>query len=174
MKNAPLSLDQSYPTLINVVSDPEGSCHGGYDVECDIQVAQSANNERRWRVQLGVTFKVKGAAVAAHRGEVTYVGIFTVVDEFPLEKMYRLIGVDAPSILYSSIRELVALLTGRSSTKTVLLPTVSFIQNVVVVPQAPDKSEGVASAKTAPLVRSAGRKKFTGRGRNKARLHARR
>jgi preprotein translocase subunit SecB len=172
MKNAPLSLDQSYPTLINVVSDPEGSCNGGYDVECDIQVAQSANNERRWRVQLGVTFKAKGAAVAAHRGEVTYVGIFTVVDEFPLEKMYRLIGVDAPSILYSSIRELVALLTGRSSTRTVLLPTVSFIQNVVEPPQAPDQTKGVRSLKKSKDTRGVGGKKSTGRGRRKLRLAA--
>lgn len=132
MKSAPLSLDLSYPTLIHVVSDPEGSCNAGYDVECDVQVWQSANNERKWRVQLGVKFKAKGATVAAHCGEVTYVGLFTVVEDFPLEKMYRLIGVDAPSILYSSIRELLALLTGRSSNKTVLLPTVSFIENVVV------------------------------------------
>jgi preprotein translocase subunit SecB len=157
MKNAPLSLDVSYPTLIHVVSEPEGSCDGGYDVECDVQIGQSANNERRWRVQLGVKFKAKGATVAAHRGEVTYVGIFTVVDDFPLEKMYRLIGVDAPSILYSSIRELVALLTGRGPTKTVLLPTVSFIENVVVPSvQSPagTKTDNVATRAEGRLVKT--------------------
>src|SRR5205814_4888634 len=160
MKNAPLSLEVSYPTLIHLVSDPEGSCNAGFDVECDIQVGQSASNKRRWRVQLGVKFKAKGAAVAAHRGEVSYVGIFTVVDDFPLEKMYRLIGVDAPSILYSSIRELVALLTGRSSTKTVLLPTVSVIENVVVPPpESTAQSEEVGAAKTMPAARNRGRKK---------------
>jgi preprotein translocase subunit SecB len=148
MKNAPLSLDLSFPTLIHVVSAPEGSCNGGYDVQCDLQVGQSTNNERRWRVQLGVKFKAKGATVAAHSGEVTYVGIFTVDDDFPLEKMYRLIGVDAPSILYSSIRELVALLTGRGQTKTVLLPAVSFIENVVV--PSKEDSAGKEPALTTP------------------------
>lgn len=132
MKNAAFSLDASYPTLIHVISDPEGSAKTGYDVECEIQVWQSADNARTWRVQLNVKFKPKVATIADHRGEVTYVGIFTAVEECPVEKMYRLIGVDAPSILYSSIRELVALLTGRGSTKTVLLPAVSFIENTLV------------------------------------------
>src|SRR6266496_542622 len=149
MKNAPLSLDASYPTLIHVISDPEGSRDAAYDVECDVQVGRSESNERRWRIQLGVKFKAKETAVAAHRGEVTYVGIFTVADDYPKEKMYRLIGVDAPSILYSSIRELVALLTGRSSKQTVLLPTVSFIENVVLpVAESPTsaKSNGDVAA----------------------------
>lgn len=148
MKSAPLSLDASYPTLIHVVNDPEGSSDASYDVECDIQVAQNATNERRWRVELGVKFKGKGTAAAAHRGEVTYVGIFTVVDECPNEKMYRLIGVDAPSILYSSVRELVALLTGRGSTRIVFLPTVSFIENVVVPPTKDEKEPAGSPAPT--------------------------
>src|SRR5438477_2496975 len=114
MKTAPLSLDVSYPTLIHIVSELEGSCDAGYDVACEVQVAQGATQKRRWRVELRVKFNAKGVKHAAFKGEVAYVGIFTVVDDYPEEKMYRLVGVDAPSILYSSIRELVALLTGRS------------------------------------------------------------
>jgi preprotein translocase subunit SecB len=130
----PLSLDLSYPTLIHVVSEPEGSCDAGYDVECDLRVGQNTTQERRWRVELRVRFGAKSVKQPAYKCQVTYVGIFTVADDYPKEKMYRLIGVDAPSILYSSIRELVALLTGRGATKTVILPTVSFIENVVVPP----------------------------------------
>lgn len=128
---APLSLDVSYPTLINVVSDIEGTCEA-YDVECDVDVAQSASDERRWRVRLSVSFNAKGAAVAAHKGQVTYVGIFTVVPEYPLEKMPKLVAVTAPSLLYSAIRELVALLTGRGPLRTVQLPAVSFLDNILV------------------------------------------
>lgn len=142
MKTAPLSLELSYPILIHVISDPEGACEAGYDVECDIRIGQNKNNERQWRVQLAVKFSAKGAAVAAHRGEVTYVGIFAVAEDCPAEKMFRLIAVDAPSILYSSIRELVALLTGRGRTKMVLLPAVSFVQNVIEPPpEVADQSE---------------------------------
>ena len=143
LKPAPLSLDLSYPTLIHVVSDIEGACEG-YDVESDIEIGQSKNQERRWRVQLAVKFSAKGAAVAAHKGEVTYVGIFTVAPSYPAEKMPRLVAVNAPSILYSAIRELVALLTGRGPLGTVQLPAVSFIENVLVL--APD-----AEPKTHPV-----------------------
>lgn len=146
MKNAPLSLDVSYPTLIHIVSDPDGARDTGHDVECNAQVWRSQRNERKWRVQLAVKFKPKGSGVAAHRGEITYMGIFTVVEDYPAEKMFRLIGVDAPSILYSSIRELVALLTGRSSTTTVMLPTVSFIDNIVVSPTESVKAKKLPSA----------------------------
>jgi len=147
MKTAPLSLELSYPILIHVISDPEGACEAGYDVECDVGIGQNKNNERQWRVQLGVKFSAKGAAVAAHRGEVTYVGIFAVAEDCPAEKMFRLIAVDAPSILYSSIRELVALLTGRGRTKTVLLPAVSFIQNVLEPPPEGTDQNETASRK---------------------------
>ena len=175
MKTAPLSLDASYPTLIHVISDPEGSRDAAYDVECDVQVWQGENNKRRWRVRLGVKFKAKGDVVALHRGEVTYLGIFTVAEDYPEEKMYRLIGVDAPSILYSSVRELVALLTGRSSSKTVLLPTVSFIENVVVpAPEPVVQPHPAAAAEESPKFGAGERRKTADRSRGKAKQHARR
>jgi preprotein translocase subunit SecB len=146
MKNAPLSVDFSYPTLVHLISDPQGASEVKYDVTCEIEVWRGESNPRKWRVQLRVEFKPKAGTNAAHRGEITYVGIFTVADDCPEEKMYRLIGVDAPSILYSSIRELVALLTGRGPTKTVLLPTVSFIENVVVpAPETPSEARSASS-----------------------------
>lgn len=146
MKSAPLSLDFSYPIQINIVSDPEGACDAGYDVGCDIAIAQSNSNQRRWRIQLEVKFSAKGVKNPAHKGEVTYIGIFTVADDYPAEKMPRLVAVNAPSMLYSSIRELVALLTGRSPLRTVLLPTVSFVENVIApLPAASAEDEPVPS-----------------------------
>jgi hypothetical protein len=89
--------------------------------------------------------------------------------------MYRLIGVDAPSILYSSVRELVALLTGRSSSKTVLLPTVSFIENVVVpAPEPVVQPHPAAAAEESPKFGAGERRKTADRSRGKAKQHARR
>src|SRR5438874_9068687 len=162
MKSAPLSLDFSYPTRINVVSEPEGACDGGYDVGCDIEVGQNSSNSRRWRIQLKVKFSAKGVKRPAHKGEVTYIGIFTVADDYPAEKMSRLVAVNAPSMLYSSIRELVALLTGRSPLPNVLLPTVSFFENVIT-PLPPEPVEGEAIPSPAqsrkPKVSARSRKK---------------
>ncbi len=157
LKPAPLALDLSYPTLIHLVSDIEGTCEG-YDVESDIQVAQSKTHERRWRVQLAIAFSAKGTAVPAHKGEITYVGIFTVDPRYPAEKIPKLVAVNAPSILYSAIRELVALLTGRGPLRTVQLPAVSFVENILIPDSEADEqthpipkklSEGMPAAKSA-------------------------
>lgn len=172
MKTAPLSLETSFPSLIHIASDLEGSCDAGFDVACDLQVAQSATQKRRWRVELRVKFTAKGVKQPAYKGEVTYVGIFTLDDDCPEQRMYRLIGVDAPSILYSSVRELVALLTGRSSAKTVLLPTVSFIENVVVpsVESEPEAKPPIVQESPEPYGGKS--QKITKRPRGKTKSHA--
>jgi preprotein translocase subunit SecB len=148
MKSAPLSLNVSYPTRINLVSEPEGACDAGYDVACDIEVGQNTTNPRRWRIVLEVKFSAKGVKRPAHKGEVAYVGIFTVAEDYPEDRMPRLVAVNAPSMLYSSIRELVALLTGRGPLRSVLLPTVSFIENVISpLPPEPHVTEPLAVEK---------------------------
>jgi preprotein translocase subunit SecB len=168
----PLSLDVSYPTLIHVVSDPEGSCEAGCDVSCDLRVAQNATQKRRWRVELCVKFTAKGVKEPAYKGEVTYVGIFTVADDCPEQRMYRLIGVDAPSILYSSVRELAALLTGRSSAKTVLLPTVSFIENVVVPSSESEPQTQPPRVQESPESYAGEPRKIARRPRGKTKSHS--
>ena len=151
MRSAPLSLDVSYPTRINLVSEPEGACDAGYDVACDIEVGQNTTHPRRWRILLSVKFSAKGVKRPAHKGEIAYVGIFTVADDYPAEKMSRLVAVNAPTMLYSSIRELVALLTGRTPLRTVLLPTVSFIENAITpLPPGPPDDEPVPTVREEP------------------------
>jgi preprotein translocase subunit SecB len=174
MKSAPLSLDFSYPIRINVVSEPEGACDAGYDVACDIEVGQNATNPRRWRIQLEVKFSAKGVKRPAYKGEVTYVGIFTVAEEYPNDKIPHLVAVTGPSILYSSIRELVALLTGRGPIRpSVLLPTVSFVGNVVApLSESTAQTEGTAMVKETPEIGRADRRKTAIHPRAKRKLHA--
>jgi preprotein translocase subunit SecB len=164
MKTTPLSLQISYPTLIHITSDPQGVRDAGYDVECDVNVWQNKSNDRRWRVQVSVKFKGKGATTPAHQGEVTYVGIFSVADDCPSEKMYRLIGVEAVSILYSSIRELVAVLTGRGGTRIVHLPVVSFVEGGIV----PQEKRG-ARLRSAHGKAAAARLRVPGKTKGRAR-----
>jgi preprotein translocase subunit SecB len=174
MKTAPLSLDASYPTLIHIVSELEGSSDAGYDVQCDVQVAQSKEQERRWRIELGVKFSAKGVKRPAYQGEIKYVGIFTVADEYPTENIPRLVAVTAPSILYSSIRELVALLTGRSPLRPfVLLPTVSFIDGVIKpLPESEAQAKAMRVAEGAGAAGGVGRRKTASYTREKRKLHA--
>ena len=174
MKAAPLSLDLAYPTLIHLVTELEGSCDAGYDVQCDLQFAQNKEQQRRWRIELGVTFSAKGVKRPAYKGEVRYVGFFTVAADYPDNKIPHLVAVTGPSILYSSIRELVALLTGRSPVRpSVLLPTISFLGNVVrPLSESTAQTEGTAVVKETPDIGSADRRKTASRARGKRKLHA--
>ena len=174
MKAAPLSLDLVYPKLIHLVSELEGSSDAGYDVQCDLQFAQNKEQQRRWRIELGVTFSAKGVKRPAYKGEVRYVGFFTVAGDYPSDKIPHLVAVTGPSILYSSIRELVALLTGRSPLRpSVLLPTVSFLGNVVTtLSESTAQTQGTAVVKETPDIRSADRRKPESRPREKRKLHA--
>jgi len=173
MKAAPLSLETSYPTLIHIDSEPEGSSDAGYDVQCDVQVFQSKEQERRWRIELGVTFSAKGVKRPAYKGEIRYVGIFTVAADYPSDRIRHVVAVTGPSILYSSIRELVALLTGRSPLRpSVLLPTVSFMGAVIKpLPESGDQAQRTAVVQESPEIDVRERRKTHSRLRDRAKLH---
>lgn len=173
---APLWLEVSYPTLIHVVSELEGSSDAGYDIQCDVQFGQNKEQERRWRIELGVKFSAKGVKRPAHKGEVRYVGIFTVAADYPGDKIPHLVAVTGPSILYSSIRELVALLTGRNPLRrAVLLPTLSFIGSVVrPASESAAQTQRTAVAEESPEFGGGERRKTASRLREKGKLHANR
>jgi len=57
---------------------------------------------------------------------VTVVGIFTVDETFRHDHLERLIRVNGSSVLYSAMREFVALFTSRGPWGAVKLPTVNF------------------------------------------------
>jgi preprotein translocase subunit SecB len=99
---------------------------------------------------------------------VQYIGFFSVDEPVPEGQMGRMVAVTAPSILYSSIRELLALLTGRGPMPCLLLPVVTFIDHDSMA-QAFTESEATqegTSVKEEPGVEY-GRKKSPAKGRRK-------
>jgi preprotein translocase subunit SecB len=126
MTTAPLHLETSFPIKIELVTnlDP-GEQAREIDAKTDVSFAQNETDARQWQVTLSVEFAGKGAP-APYKGSVDYIGYFTVSADYPEEKMPRLVAITCPSMLYSSIRELVALLTGRGPHRPLMLPTVSF------------------------------------------------
>jgi preprotein translocase subunit SecB len=144
MKPTPLSLIRAYPEHIHVETDAEGVSDTDYNLECELEIGQNKEQERLWRVCVDVSFGGKKGIKAAYHGRIRYVGFFSVSEPVPKDKMERIIAVTAPSILYSSIRELVALLTGRGPGKAVMLPVVSFLDNANAL--VPPKVETAAPA----------------------------
>lgn len=129
MKRTPLRLKLAYPEVVSVATDVDGNPEADYDVSCKLEIGQNQADSRMWRICLGVKFGGKPPDAPPHRGEVRYVGFFAVESDVADEKMERVIAVTAPSILYSSIREFLALLTGRGPMPCVMLPVVSFMDH---------------------------------------------
>lgn len=126
MKPSSLRLETSFPAKVSIVNHIDGDPDATIVPECDPEFLQNKANPRLWQVKLNVTFAGKPGTRALHEGEIEFVGLFTVTDEVPEDKMARFVAVTCPSILYSSAREVVALLTGRGPYKAYLLPAVSF------------------------------------------------
>lgn len=131
MKPSPLRLETSFPAKVSIKNHIDGDSEAEILPECAPEFLQNKANPRLWQVKLNVKFAGKPGTRALHEGEIEFVGLFTVTDEVPVESMARLVAVTCPSILYSSAREVVALITGRGPYKAFLLPTVSFTDGTI-------------------------------------------
>jgi len=132
---APLNLDLSFPRKIELTANLEGGEHvRELTTRCELNFGQNKDNARQWQTVLTVHFEGKGGA-GPYKGCVEYVGLFTVSADYPEEKMARLVAITCPSMLYSSARELVALLTGRGPHRALMLPSVSFQDTTLNGPQ---------------------------------------
>ncbi len=110
---------------------------------------RSADDPRQWLVDLRVGFRPAGDRKIAYEGFVEMTGAFVVIGEFPEEKQIQVVAINAPSILYSSIREFVAMLTAHGQHGKLILPSVSFIDQQVQFPQSGEKKAGSQSNKPA-------------------------
>jgi hypothetical protein len=63
--------------------------------------------------------------------------------------MPKLVAITCPSMLYSAIRELVALLTGRGPHRPVMLPTVSF-QDADIRRTNEDRAAAISASPPVP------------------------
>lgn len=162
MTTPPLTLDFSFPRKIVVEVNAEGTT-ADVAPRCELQFSTNRDNARQWQVILTVHLESKDGTPPQVKGCVEYVGVFTVSESYPGDKMSKLVAITCPSILYSGIRELVALLTGRGPHRPVILPTVSF-QDAVVENPAP-AVEPKPPAAAAPA--------GTGKIRAKVRIRAR-
>jgi preprotein translocase subunit SecB len=151
MITPPISLDLSFPRKIVVETNVDGS---GTEIaaRCDLDFGQNKENHRQWQVVLTVHFEGKDGAPGPCQGCVEYVGLFTVRPDYPADKMPKLVAITCPSMLYSAIRELVALLTGRGPHRSVTLPTVSFQDETIrrVTADQPEAAPGLPTSSAAP------------------------
>ncbi|MCH7226701.1 hypothetical protein [Haloferula sp. A504] len=127
--NSPLQLERSRLVAITVKETGREETSKPDVVTATTTLLTREDDPRAWRVQLKVKFggneKEPTASVC---GEVEIEGDFRVRNEYPEEAIPRLVGVNGASILFGSVRELIAGLSGRMESGVYLLPSVSFYE----------------------------------------------
>jgi preprotein translocase subunit SecB len=136
MKQAPLQLEQLFLGKVSVTPSRVPLTAPG-ELRVDTMPAFQRDNADPsvWTVQLLISFKAAGNQSIAYEGEIEMLGRFRVVaKELEEEKHRELVAVNTLSILYSSARESIAMLTGHGPFGKLLLPSVSFADQRIFAP----------------------------------------
>jgi preprotein translocase subunit SecB len=126
---AALQAEQTFLTKLEI--SLVGGSVPGPDVPVTVQaktVLAQLQEANRWRADLVVDVRAQeGQPPLPYEIAIAISGIFRVVSEIESETARRLAFVNGMSILYSSVRETVLLMTGRFPAGPFVLPTLSFI-----------------------------------------------
>jgi preprotein translocase subunit SecB len=93
-----------------------------------VSVERNPENPAQWRFEVSLELPDEPDNKFPYTVATTLVGVFTVNEHYPEEHAERLARVNGPAVLYSSAREIVASITGRSPYPKLLIPSVTFIQ----------------------------------------------
>ena len=97
------------------------------DLEIEVRLGESKNEERKRFCQIEIKPKEKRAKRFAYDFRIVLVGFFELSAECSDEDAAVLINNTAPSMLYTAAREYLLTMTGRTRYLPILLPTVLFV-----------------------------------------------
>ena len=130
MKTGPLSLQRICFTEVHVIANPGAKETDVDNIDLDVspKLNKSAEDGRRWTVVLTVKFDSKSGIAAPYTGRIENIGGFAVDPGWPEDQIEKLVYVNASGILYSSMREMVSVITGRGVFMPLTLPSCSFME----------------------------------------------
>lgn len=127
-KNIPLQLETHFFTKVIVEADPRYNPEkkgDQFNITTEIKVGQNKKDPRLWRIILGLQTQPK--ANIPYRIKLECVGLFKVGPDIEDNMMGPLVRANGTSILYSSAREFLLLITGRGPWPSFYLPTTNFL-----------------------------------------------
>jgi len=146
MKTSPLQLEDFF--IGNLSLNPtKGSFTKSGQIKVDVKLDYKRNesDKQSWMVELDISFKAAQPEPISYEGHIEIAGHFTVGDtKIPEEKQANIVAVNGPSILYSSARELIAMLTGHGRNGRLILPSVSFIDHRISL--SPSKESSITKS----------------------------
>ncbi|MGY6588644.1 MAG: protein-export chaperone SecB [Wenzhouxiangella sp.] len=132
--NSPLQLEHYFFERMQCVANPNitaeevSAWHQADESRFSLRVELGINPEsdREWQVVVEVCTDPDYQPNSPYELSFSAVGMFLVDERFEHNDLERLIRVNGASVLYSAMREFVALFTSRGPWGAVKLPTVNF------------------------------------------------
>jgi preprotein translocase subunit SecB len=90
-----------------------------------LTASQQSDQERKWLVRLDVQFiPDSDSGTAPYTGEIAMAGLFTLSDDFPIEKASDMVHMNGGAILFGAMRELLSSISARGIHGPIMLPSV--------------------------------------------------
>jgi preprotein translocase subunit SecB len=132
MTSVPLLLENHFFTKVvveaNPAYEPEKNEEQPFGIQTEVQVGQHKDDPRRWRVILNLRTESTAEKEQPYKIDLECAGFFKVDHEVEEKRMPFLVRANGASILYSSAREFLLLVTGRGPWDPVYLPTTNFLE----------------------------------------------
>ncbi|MEZ5124905.1 MAG: protein-export chaperone SecB [Thermoleophilia bacterium] len=132
LKHPPLRLEQSFFDLVQIEAI-KGYDRGEYEtnqpelLDVEVNLASLKEPAKQWEVRLEVRLKPdEELPLPPYRLDLRGFGYFAVPNGDEDAETARMVAVNGASILYSSMREYVMMVTSRGPWGSVTLPTISF------------------------------------------------
>ncbi|MBW1953999.1 MAG: protein-export chaperone SecB [Deltaproteobacteria bacterium] len=131
MNALPLRLEAHFFTAVVVEPNqrfqPELEADAEDGIHAEVHLAQHKDNPRKWSVALEVTSEVPDKNLP-YKINLECMGFFEVAPEVEEKQAPMLVRTNGASILYSSAREFLLLITGRGPWGPFYLPTKNFLK----------------------------------------------
>ena len=132
MKASPLQLKQYWLSSLSVSTNPQFDPSGEAQlkIESNAQRTPNAHDPKEWKVDLRVQSKVEDPKSFPYNFSLEITGVFGFATDVPAESREKIIAANGPALLYGALREILVSVTSRGPFSPVILPTVTFIDEV--------------------------------------------
>jgi len=150
MKKSPLKVEGYFFTHVDIRANVNCDIDKlkSIDLETNIDFLRNTDDQELWQVTLAVEMDGEKNELSPYFGEVEVVGMFRHApvkgDDKDETRLRKIIGANAPAVLYSAAREMYLLVAGRGPWPAALWPTVHFQDTI---PMRPETKKGRGKTK---------------------------
>lgn len=135
MRKSPLLLKNYFLTNLQISANPHYEPQKPYqylfnNITCNVKHLTNKKLPNVWQVQLNLSYSPGKEENIPYRFSINLVGFFELHRKESNSTTDILVAIGAPSILYSTAREILASITGRGPWNAILLPMADFMPKI--------------------------------------------